>query len=185
MDKKVIILLISIIFKTKLFSQGLFGVVGNNYFGGSIGFQMSGIRKEDFVSNNLGPNANFFIGKNLNDYFAVQAEIGGGYFRVIADNEKRYFSNINLRMERKLLQLKFKEPNFRSIRLAAQVGGGLFYNAFYRQPNFFGDLGVLCSCQINNKSWLIFQLNSIMGWDLYQGDSDIINGLNIGIKQHF
>ena len=168
-----------------LLGQGILGVKGGNYFGAEIGPQMTGIRKEDFVSKNMAPRLNFYLGKRLNNIAAIQVGFEGLYFNTIASDDRRYFNYYNVKIENKIFKSVVKNRSNRFNYLALQLGGGLFYNYYYGRPNFCSDIGLLSVHKILNKTSIVMKLNSIVGWDLYQGDSDIINSLTIGIKHGF
>jgi hypothetical protein len=68
-------------------------------------------------------------------------------------------------------------------QIGFQIGGGLFDNKYYNRPNFVADVGLVSLIAIQNKTQLIFRINSILGWDLYQGDEDIIHAFTLGLKR--
>lgn len=180
--KQGLCILVSCFINSILLGQGILGVKAGNYVGAGIGLQMTGIRKEDFVSNNMSPRLNLYLGKRLNDIAAIQVGFEGVYFNTIADDDRRYFNYYNVMIENKIFQSLVKGRRNKLNYMALQLGGGLLYNKYYGRPNFCGDLGLVCAHKILNKTSMSLRLNSILGWDLYQGDADIINGFTIGIK---
>lgn len=180
--KQVFFIIATCFINSILLGQGILGVKGGNYFGSGIGLQMTGIRKEDFVSDNISPRLNLYFGKRLNKIAAIQVGFEGLYFNTIANDDRRYFNYYNVMIENKIFQSLVKDRSNRLNYMALQLGGGLLYNKYYGRPNFCGDFGLVFAHKILNKTSITIRLNSILGWDLYQGDADIINSFTIGIK---
>jgi len=171
---------IQLLFCKNLYSQKLLGVKGGNYIGFDLGVQNSGMRKEDFVVSNFSPRIHFFVGKKLNDFGAVQVGYEGFYFTTIANSDKRQFNYYNLRIQNRIWAKKIN--NISLFETSIQIGGGLFQNLYYRRPNICGDFGIICSSEFNDNISIILRASSIIGWDIYQGDEDIINCLTVGFK---
>jgi hypothetical protein len=163
-----------------LSGQVLFGVKGGNFIGLEIGAQLSGIRKEDFVSNNISPRVNIYIGKELNSVLSIQGGYEGFYFNTIANSDRRCYNYYNLKLQHLLFLSRTNSNN----QIGFQIGGGLFDNNHYNRPNLVGDVGLVGLIAVQNKTQLIFRINSILGWDLYQGDEDIINAFTLGLKRN-
>jgi hypothetical protein len=162
----------------------LFGVKGGNYIGLDIGTQLSGIRKEDFVSNNISPRVSIYIGKELNSVLSIQGGYEGFYFNTIANSDRRCYNYYNLKLQHLLFLSRTNSNKNGKNQIGFQIGGGLFDNKYYNRPNFVADVGLVSLIAIQNKTKLIFRINSILGWDLYQGDEDIINAFTLGLKRN-
>jgi len=167
----------------KLFGQGIMGVKGGNFIGADLGLQMTGIRQEDFVLQNFAPKLNLYIGKRINPYASIQVGYEGFFFNTIANTDNRHYNYFNLKIENQLISFRKNESTQKQNYLAIQLGGGLFQNLYYNRPNFCADVGLVKVFFIENKTNLVFRLNSILGWDIYQGDEDIINSLTVGFKR--
>lgn len=145
------------------------------------GIQMSGIKDEDFVSNNLAPLINISIGKWIVPSVGLQFAYKGLYFNTISDKEKHYYSfyygevlfNINSVFTNKFSRNTSKN-NF-------HIGSGYFYNYYYHRPNICASMGISSSLTLNSKFDINVEMSAIMGWDIYQGDDDIIPNLSLGI----
>jgi len=63
----------------------------NSWFvSANYGYQMSGIKNEDFVSSNYTPLFNFTLGKWFSSYLALQIGFKGFYFNYIEDDIKHH-----------------------------------------------------------------------------------------------
>jgi hypothetical protein len=65
------------------------------------------------------------------------------------------------------------------------AGGGLFYNLFYDRPNVCGTIGLLNEFKVTKTVSFKLKLASIMGWDIYQNDEDILTNLSLGLSIAF
>jgi len=155
----------------------------NRFFiSASLGVQMSGIKSEDFVKSNYSPLVNVSAGKWFVPYMALAVGYKGYYFNYIMDNHKHYYNfyygeaifNIN-----KLLQSQ-KERYIWSIELHA--GAGYFYNHDYGQPNICATISLSSIFQINDRLKTSLAAPAIMGWDIYQGNKDILPSLCFGVR---
>lgn len=166
-----------------LAAQGIFGVKKGSYLGSEFGFITSGIRKEDFVAKNIAPKLILYAGKKVNDFLSIQFGYSGFYFNTIANNDKRRYQYFNLVLEQSLFRLNLLQKKNIYQNIALQFGGGAFFNKYYGSQNFCGELGIVIEQNLAEKLRFCLRTSSIMGWDLYQGDADILNGLTIGIKK--
>lgn len=65
---------------------------GLNWFvSPGIGFQMSGIKDEDFISHNITPLVNVAAGKWFSPELALQLGFKGFYYNAIADDKKHHY----------------------------------------------------------------------------------------------
>jgi hypothetical protein len=167
-----------------LSGQVLLGVKGGNFIGLEIGAQLSGIRKEDFVSNNISPRVNIYIGKELNSVLSIQVGYEGFYFNTIANRDRRYYNYYNLKLQHLLFLPRTNSTKNSKNLIGFQIGGGLFDNKYYKRPSFVADVGLVGLIALQNKSKLIFRINSILGWDLYQSDEDMISAFTLGLKRN-
>ena len=149
-----------------------------------IGVQLSGIKKEDFISSNISPLSRVIVFKDISKSFSLGAGYQGQYFYYIEDDFKHkyffLFGQINYRMN---IGEKKEEKIFNGISVS--IGSGYFYNYLYDQPNICALFGISKKIQLNNKICFSLNLSSIVGWDIYQGDEDIIPSLSLGFSKSF
>jgi len=152
------------------------------YFSIGMGSQMSGIKPEDFVQSNYSSLISISAGKDIDHVFGYELGMKGIYFYTISDTDKHYYSFIYLDVVINTNSL-IKNYNLNRIwNLKLHGGPGFFYNFYYGKPNLCGNLGIQNSFKINQNLQVYFDINSIVGWDIYQGNEDILPGLLMGIN---
>lgn len=176
------ILIISISINSICFSLGKEPPLFKTWdFSAGIGSQMSGIKPEDFVRSNYSPLLSISGAKWINTIFALQLGIKGVYFNAISDNDKHYYSFIYSEVIINTNSLINKFDSNRIWNLNIHGGPGFFYNFYYGKPNLCGNLGIQNSIRINHKLEVYLDISSIVGFDIYQGDEDILPGLLLGL----
>ena len=150
-----------------------------------FGTQMSGIKDEDFIASNYAPLLNVTVGKWFSQSLALQIGYKGWYFHTIADEEKHpygyYYGEAVMNVNS--LFRNYNDSGLRSLYLHA--GTGYFYNGTYDQPNFCTDMGVTNNLRISEKFRASLDVSAIVGYDIYQGDEDILPGVTLGIAWLF
>jgi len=151
----------------------------------SIGSQMSGIKKEDFVASNFSPLLHVAFGKWFSPAIALEIGYKGWYFNTISDEIKHlygyYYGGATLNV--KGLFRDYSDQDKWLLYLHA--GSGYFYNDHYKRPNVCADLGISNNYRLSGKFLISLNLSAIMGWDIYQGDEDILPGLSVGMRYLF
>lgn len=153
------------------------------FFSMGYGAQMSGIKSEDFISSNITPAFNLNLGNWVTPEIAIQAGFQGFYFHTIADNSKHYYKffygevlfNVN-----ELLNGKFL--SHAKWNIIFHPGAGYFYNDFYNQPNICANIGISNNFEVLHNLEIYIDISAIMGWDIYQGDDDILPSCILGIS---
>lgn len=148
---------------------------------GGFGAQMSGIKSQDFIRSNYTPLINISAGKWFRPTIALQLGYKGVYFNTISDDKKHYYSFLYIELMINANSLINKQNLNRIWNLNIHGGPGLFYNFFYSKPNLCGNLGIQNCFRINNKLHIFIDIASIVGWDIYQGDKDILPGIMLGL----
>jgi hypothetical protein len=150
-----------------------------------IGTQMSGIKDEDFIASNYAPLLNVSVGKWFSPVLALQLGYKGWYFHTIADDKKHkygyYYGEAVLNVNR--LFRTYKESCKWSLYL--HCGSGYFYNYDYGQPNVCADMGLSNNYRISKAIQASLDVSAIAGWDIYQGDADILPGVTVGVAYLF
>lgn len=147
------------------------------------GTQVSGIRKEDYVASNFAPYIQFSLGKWIVSYLAVSINYQGPNFHFIGDSFKHKYLYLDGQVILDINSL-FK-TQYKALNIQAMAGGGLFYNFLYDRPNVCGTVGLLNEFKLTDTISIKFKLAAIMGWDIYQGDEDILTNLSIGLSIAF
>ena len=154
----------------------------NWFMNTSIGVQMSGIKNEDFIRHNFVPMVNISAGKWFTPIVALQIGFKGFYFNTISDDIRHHYSFYYGEAMFNFNELFLKNGNSSNWSLYFHAGSGYFYNYEYQQPNICANLGFQNNFHITRHISAICDLSAIMGWDIYQGDEDIIPGLTFGIS---
>lgn len=146
-----------------------------------FGVQMSGIKDEDFIKSNYSPLIRVLGGKWFNKVFGSQIGYQGRYFNAISDNDKHFYDFYFIEgvIDAKNLLLKEKNNN-RFHELIFHAGFGLFQNRYYGNSSFHGILGVNNNFSISENILLKFDIGAIVGWDIYQGNNDILPSVSLG-----
>ncbi len=150
-----------------------------------FGTQMSGIKDEDFIASNYAPLLNVTAGKWFSPSVALQIGYKGWYFNTISDDIKHnygyYYGEAVLNVNS--LFRHYNESGKWSLYLHA--GSGYFYNHEYDRPNVCGDFGISNNYRISRMFLTSLDISAIVGWDIYQGDEDILPGISLGIAYLF
>jgi len=146
-----------------------------------LGAQMSGIKSEDFVSSNYSPVYRLSLGREISHIFSVQMGYQGRYFRTISDELKYTYDFFFFEGSINATNLFFDKNRLGKYNLLFHAGPGIFYHHIYGRINIHGNLGMSNTYAVNNKFDLKLDLSAIFGWDIYQGDNDILPNLTIGL----
>ena len=149
-----------------------------------MGIQMSGIKKEDFVLSNYSPLCLFAFGREFKSKNSLSFGYQGRYFYLITDNEKHlynfYFMKsswyINSFLRKKIFVLEDCYFDF---------GIGVFNNQSYNNFQIHAVSGISRRFQVFNNFFFKFNLSSIIGWDIYQGNKDILPSISLGLGYDF
>lgn len=150
-----------------------------------LGAQMSGIKSEDFVSSNYSPVYRLSLGREFSPYFAVQVGYQGRYFRAISDDLKYKYNFYFVEGMVNMTSLLFGKKEGRKYNFWFHAGPGYFYHEIYQRSNIHWNLGGSNLFFLSEKIHVKIDLSAIAGWDIYQGDSDILPNATIGIIYHF
>jgi hypothetical protein len=171
---------------TQVNSSRSFDYNKNWYASSAVGIQISGIKDEDFISSNVAPSVMFNIGKWITPEIALQAGYKGLYFRAISDNDKHYYNfiygDVLFNLNRIINFLNTKEGRW---NLIFHPGAGYFYNKYYKRPNICANIGIMNSFKVGNQIDIFIDVSAILGWDIYQGNDDILPSCVLGISYSF
>jgi hypothetical protein len=148
------------------------------------GGQVSGIRKEDYVTTNYTPYIQITGGKWFVPNIALAIGYQGPYFRFIGDKFRHEYTYLNGEVIVK--PLKLLNINKSKIwDLHVNTGAGYFYNNHYHRPNICAHAGFVNEILLPKKVSIKLKISAIMGWDIYQGDEDILPNIAIGLSKRF
>ena len=142
---------------------------------------MSGIKGEDFVFTNYSPFFSASMGYWFAPTIALQLGYKGNYYYLITDNKKHYYSFYFGEATIDLRKLFLDSPYPHNAGLMLHLGAGNLYSYDYKRPNICATFGVTGSTNITSRMAIILQVASIIGWDIYQGDEDILPNLSFGV----
>lgn len=152
----------------------------NWIFGVDYGFQMSGIKNEDFISSNYSPVYRVSLGKWINQSIAIQIGYQGRYFNAIADDIKHYYNFYYSEAVFDVKNIIFNNKEKRVHEFFFHVGPGSFYNFDYGKSFIHGIIGGSNVFSIKSDFKLNLDISAIIGWDIYQGDEDILPSISLG-----
>lgn len=184
---KFVIIIISFFINKLSYSQLNNSLNKNNWFTSlDIGYQMSGIKKVDFVKDNYSPLFRLTIGKHLNKTFGIQVSYQGEYFNTIADKERHYydFYAIEGLVDVKKIISRNNKNNVLH-QLIFHAGFGFFKNHYYNDSSIHYILGGANLFKISKTIETKVGIGAVAGWDIYQGDLDILPYFSTGIIYNF
>ena len=148
----------------------------------SYGGQISGIKPEDFTKSNLTPAIQINTGLWFTPEIALQFGYKGKYFNLISDNDNHYYNfiygEVMLNLN-ELINISFSNKNTWS--LIFHPGAGYFYNKYYNRPNVCGNVGLMNYIRKSHKLSIFLDVSAIVGWDIYQGNDDILPSCVLGL----
>lgn len=158
----------------------------NWFISSGYGMQISGIKSKDFINSNVTPTLLLNTGVWFSPEIALQIGYKGFYFHTISDNDKHYYNFIYGEVLLNLNRI-FNFANSIEGRwsLIIHPGAGYFYNNYYNRPNVCGNIGITNCVRITKKIDLFIDVSAIIGWDIYQGDEDILPSCIFGISYSF
>jgi hypothetical protein len=148
----------------------------------SAGAQMSGIKSEDFVQSNYSPLLNATAGRWFVPYLALQIGYKGYYFNTISDDMKRNYDFYYGEAALNVIKLLAQKDTPMRWDFNVHAGAGYFYNHNYKRPNVCANMGLQQRYRITPRWYATFDISAIMGWDIYQGDEDILPGITFGMS---
>lgn len=152
----------------------------------SGGVQISGYKKVDFVSSNVSPLINVTAGKWFAPELAIRVGYKGPYFHTISNDEKNYYRYFYSDALFNISQLiASRRPVESRYAFLAYAGSGYFYNETYGRPNVCANLGISNNIRLLKGLSASFDISAIIGWDIYQGDEDILPGVSFGFTYTF
>lgn len=148
----------------------------------SAGVQMSGIKNEDFVSDNIAPLMTLSAGKWFTSLLALQLGYRGNYYYTISDDKKHHYNYIFGETVFNLNKLVNPKKQLNRFNILFHAGSGYFYNHDYDRPNICAHFGLSGDYKLTESLSTFINLSAIMGWDIYQGDEDILPGITFGLS---
>jgi hypothetical protein len=151
----------------------------------NTGIQMSGYKKVDFITSNYSPLLKIAAGNWVGQWWGLQLGYKGLWFNTISDDIRHYYTFIypELLVNANTFFTKKDTPRIWSFIL--HTGPGYFYNNHYQQSNICINIGAQNQFRINNQLSVTIDIAAIIGWDIYQGDEDILPGTSIGLSYSF
>jgi hypothetical protein len=158
----------------------------NWFIGIDYGIQMSGIKSEDFIRSNYSHLIRVVGGKWFNTKVGFQVGYQGEYFNTIADNDKHFYNFYFIEGVLNVKNILFSNRKNNSFYDLIFHGGlGLFENKYYGNSTIHFILGATNNFTITNSVKFKIDVGAIVGWDIYQGDNDILPSLSTGLVYLF
>ena len=156
------------------------------FLSSTVGMQMSGIKSEDFISSNYTPAFSLSAGVWFTNELAFQLSYKGFYFNTISDDVKHHYNFIYGELVFNLNEMINGSAIWdKKWSLLIHPGTGVFYNKHFDSPNICANIGLMASYKISTKFELLFDASGIFGYDIYQGDDDILPSLAFGLRYSF
>lgn len=148
-----------------------------------IGTQVSGIRKEDYVSSNFAPYFQVSIGKVITQNISLNINFQGPYFNFIGDNNKHSYqflgSDLIVCMNR-LFNTKYSGNWY----LYLFAGPGILFNNYLNKTNLCFNGGLINEYRYKSIG-IKLKISAIGGYKIYQHDKDALTNISIGISKYF
>ena len=155
------------------------------FISAGLGVQMSGIKDEDFVGHNRAPLVNIMAGKWFSPELALQIGYKGPYYNAIADDKKHHYYFLYGEALMNINSFFKSYSSSDTWRLLVHAGAGYYYNHDYSQPNVCANMGITNGFRISKCLQANLDVSAISGWNIYQGDEDILPGISAGILYLF
>lgn len=148
----------------------------------SLGAQISGIKKEDFIRDNVSPSFSLSSGIWIRPGIGVSLSYKGPYFYTIADkvrhNYSYFFCQTLINLDDCCTSINFTGSK---LNIIPHCGYGIFYNAHYEGVQVNGNIGLMLCRQLRNNIQIYIDFSSVLGWDIYQGNEDILPSAAFGL----
>ena len=155
------------------------------FISASAGVQMSGIKDEDFISKNVAPAITIGGGFWITSEIGLYAGYKGPYFNTIADDDKHYYNFFYAEVLLNITEMIDGANEKRKWNLILHPGAGAFNNMYYGRPNVCLNIGVINSMNVGKNIDLFIDLSAVAGWDIYQGNDDILPSCTFGVTYLF
>lgn len=156
------------------------------YISSAFGIQISGIKDEDFISKNVAPALTFSSGFWFTPPIGLQFSYKGPYFFTIADDDRHPYLFIYTELLLNINEIvNFKKHNKSKWRVFLHFGPGYFHNYYFNQAKLNGNLGVINNFKLTELLEIFLDVSFIVGWDIYQGNEDILPSGVLGISYSF
>lgn len=183
--KKITFFIIFVLAFGTVFSQDSDQIKKKWFFSGGGGIQISGYKKVDFVRENVAPSFLISTGIWLSPSIAIQANYKGYYFHTISDKDKHHFYFFFVEAKANFKKLFWPKSKEYKLLILPHFGAGYFYNQYYKEPNFCSNIGLSTSQKIYSNFDIFLDISAVIGWDIYQGDEDILPTVIVGLNYNF
>jgi hypothetical protein len=113
---------------------------------------------------------------------ALQLGYRGNYYYTISDDKKHHYNYVFGETVFNLNRLVRPNKQLNRFNVLFHAGSGYFYNHDYDRPNICAHLGMSGDYKLTERLSTFMNLSAIMGWDIYQGDEDILPGILFGLS---
>ena len=152
----------------------------------NLGSQMSGIKSEDFVYSNYSPLLRLSVGKWFSREMALNVGYQGFYYYSISDDNRHSYNYFFGEAIFDVHYLFLGENNERIWTAHIHAGSGYLNNKSTGQPNIIATTtSISNNFKIADNLCISLTTSAIMGWNIYQGDEDILPGVALGISYRF
>ena len=157
----------------------------NWFISSASGIQISGIKSEDFVKSNIAPSITIGLGNWVTPKIGLHVGYKGPYFYYIGTEDRHYYNFIFGEVLVSMEELINFNNRRNKQKFILHLGGGFFYNNYYKRPNMAGNVGIINNIRLNRNYSLIIDVSGIIAWDIYQGNEDILPSCVIGVFYNY
>ena len=125
------------------------------------------------------------MGKNLSDLVAVHIGYKGYYFSYIEDSLKHYYTYLFAGLNVNMIKLFFRVPSIGNWSVGVTSGIGYLKNNLPDKHSICANMGLVNSFALSKSFTVTAEISSIIGWDIYQGNWDILPGISLGVAYFF
>ena len=153
------------------------------YVSSAVGVQISGIKREDLIVTNLAPAITVSSVFWLNPSIGMGMTYKGPYFNYIGDDDRHSYSFIAAEGSLNVNEIVYKEKEMKNgWSCILHAGAGFFNNYYYGQSNVNMNGGIINAMKLTNRIDFFIDVSFIVGWDIYQGDEDILPSAVLGFN---
>ena len=151
-----------------------------------FGVQISGIKEEDFIITNIAPAISVTSGFWLAPAIGLELSYKGPYFNYIEDDDRHSYLFILAEVLFNVNEIVNGEKEMKNRwSFIIHSGQGYFYNYYFDQSKLNVNGGIINNVKLTDRLDVFMDISFVVGWDIYQGDEDILPSAVLGVSYLF
>ena len=152
----------------------------------AVGVQISGIKEEDFIRTNVAPAITVTSGFWLAPSIGFGIIYKGPYFYYIGDDDRHSYLFICSEVLFNVNEIVNGKKEIKNRwSFIVHSGPGYFYNDYLNQSQLNLNGGIINKVKLTNRLDVFMDVSFIVGWDIYQGNEDILPSAVLGVSYLF